>query len=207
MGWDILKKIPGADKLPGLGKDQAEQAWDGGKFKFEMDRLESNLAKIPADKMGIKEDKPSEVVKFIQNAMKNLGQGNVTADGKVTPDFLTELNGYIMAKQGEKDLLGDYKGLKPVSSAAEISGAHLQAIIDSLRDGEKLSNKPEHKKGMEALAKALYEIDDPKMKEVATKIAPQLAPAAPKKEDTWGLAPEPTAVAAAPASVKLGKPV
>ena len=205
MGLDWLKKIPGADKIPGVGnipgvdpnkgKEVAGQAWDSGKFKFEMDRFESALSKVPADKMGIKEGESSDLVRFMQNALKNLGQSGVTVDGKVTPDFLQELNGYIKVKQSERDILGSYKDLKEVTNASEISGAHLQAIIDTLRDQGKI--KADSKEVLEALGKAMRQIDDPAVKEMSTKLAPP--PPEQKKEDKWGHAPtDPT--------VALGKP-
>jgi hypothetical protein len=172
--------IPGVD--PNKGKEVAGQAWDTGKFKVEMDRFESALSKVPADKMGIKEGESSELVTFMQRALKNLGQSGVTVDGKVTPEFLQELNGYIKAKQGERDIFGSYKDLKEVTKASEISGAHLQAIIDTLRDQGKI--KADSKEVLDALGKAMRQIDDPAVKEMSTKLAPP--PAQEQKKDDWG---------------------
>lgn len=175
VAWDIpgVGKIPGADKiipkieLPSIG-GAISGAADAGKFSLYMGRIESKLDDLGPEKMKIEPGKASEVLKFMQNALANLELTDVKADGKSSAQFIEDLNGYIKAKQGESDNLGDYSKLPLVKDASEISGAHLQAIVDSLRDKDLLNR--DNAKALEAFGKVLGAIGDKSIIEDAKSI-------------------------------------
>lgn len=189
-----IPSIPGSSN--GEVRDRvtegASDIADSGKFRLYMGRIESSLDDVPHDKLGIENGKPSEVIKFMQNALHNLGYTDVKANGIVSKKFLQDLNGYIVAKKPETDgiggVLGNYKDLPGVKSQNDITGAHLQAIVDSLRDADKLGI--DDKKALEAYGKALGAIDNPDIQEWARDIGIPVPdsgkPHTPPAKDQWG---------------------
>ncbi|MCB1784127.1 MAG: hypothetical protein KDI13_09030 [Alphaproteobacteria bacterium] len=195
---DITRTVPGGTETIEKGakgaKEAGAEAIDSGKFKYHMDRLESNLKDVPHDKLLINEKKPSEMIKFMQNALHNLGHSSVDATGKFSKQFAEDLNGYIVAKREERDTFSGYSDLKGVEKFSDLTGAHLQAIIDTLRDEKVLVQK--NPKAIDALGKALNEVNNADVREHARNAGmdvPELRqqnPPAPSNRPTrrneWG---------------------
>lgn len=137
-----------------------------------LDRIEGILRDVLPIHMRIQPDQKSELVDFMQKSLQAMGYSSVangtSAQGMASRDFLADLNGFLLTKSKENG----YGGLAPLTDVREISGHHLQAIIDSMRDQKVLTGSTPSWKT--ELAQGLKEIDNTNLIKEATKLDPNL---------------------------------
>lgn len=175
MGLPKIPGIPGVDipKIPGV-PDIFKRGKDAVSDNTVLGRIETMLKEVPASQIHIEEGKKSEIVDFLEKGMKAIGgHDSITPDGIADKDFLTELNGFIMAKRDEKENLvrHPYSNLPTVENVNQISGLHIQAMIDSLRDQKIMSDKTPDQ--LKELGQALREIDNSDLRREADRLDPE----------------------------------
>jgi hypothetical protein len=155
------------DNMPELPQvfaqaDTEVKRMDTIRYHLQLPRLVNELKSIPALDMGIAADKPSAVVKFMQEALnhqyKNKGAGE---DGLATERFVARVNQFAADNANF--------GLPVVKSFSEISGAHLSAIIDKQSRGFLGSDND---RANRLMAEALLSIDNQRMKEWGGRFNP-----------------------------------
>lgn len=134
-----------------------------------LDRIERTLLDVLPIHLRLEEGKPSQVVDFLQQSLGAMGYTSATAtdqQGIAGRDFLADLNGYIAIKQREQG----FQDLRPINDISELSGRHVQAIVDSLRDqGIMTGSTPSW---LRELSQGLREIDNSDLLKDANKLDP-----------------------------------
>ncbi len=104
---------------------EAPKRMNSAQYHFQLPRLIEDLKPVSALDIKVSDGQSSPVVKFMQQALnhlnKNKGAGE---DGVASPAFVARVNQFVK----ETGLLG-------ITSANEISGAHLAALIDKQKRG------------------------------------------------------------------------
>ncbi|MBP7759027.1 MAG: hypothetical protein KA099_09315 [Alphaproteobacteria bacterium] len=134
-----------------------------------LDRIERNLDAVLPVHIRVQGDKPSELVDFMQKSLAAMNYSSASGaapNGIADPDFLRDLNGFIMVKQKEPN----FQDLSTISDISQLSGRHVQAIVDSLRDQGIMTGKTPT--FLKELAQGLREIDNTDLRNDANKLDP-----------------------------------
>lgn len=161
------------DAQTGAQRDQQGQTADerrrAASPEGALDRIERTLLDVLPVHLRLQEGKPSQVVDFLQQSLGAMGYTSATAtdqQGIAGRDFLADLNGYIAIKQREQG----FQDLRPINDISELSGRHVQAIVDSLRDqGIMTGSTPSW---LRELSQGLREIDNSELLKDANKLDP-----------------------------------
>ncbi len=161
------------DAQTGAQRDQqgmdAEARKRAGTPEGALDRIEKNLLDVLPVHLRLDAEKPSQVVDFLQQSLGAMGYTSATAtdqQGIAGRDFLADLNGYIAVKQREQG----FQDLKPINDISELSGRHVQAIVDSLRDQKIMTGSTPS--WLRELSQGLREIDNSELLKDANKLDP-----------------------------------
>ncbi len=191
MGWESL--VPGSEYIK-KGMDAAEAvgglkgAYDKAKdneyvqkgvdiarINTNLEIAERRLKEIGADQIDISPNKRSELAEFLQKGLKAMDQDVGVIDGKAGAGTVRELNGFFVAKvesakDGYNPLRDKYEDLKPIEDITELTGRHIQAFVDELRERDILdSGTPEM---LKEFGQALREIGDKRLIEPAAVFDP-----------------------------------
>jgi len=152
------------------------------KVNYKLERIESELKDVSAEKINISSNKHSELGEFLQKGLKAMDQDVGTIDGKAGAGTVGELNGFFAAKiegaaEGINPLRDKYEDLNPIKDISELTGRHVQAFVDELRDRDILdSGTPEM---LKEFGQALRDIDNKDLQEYANDFDPNGANQAP----------------------------
>ncbi len=134
-----------------------------------LDRIERNLDTVLPVHIRVQGDKPSELVDFMQKGLSAMNYSSAAGagpNGIANQDFLRDLNGFIVVKQKEPN----YQDLTTITDISQLSGRHVQAIVDSMRDQGILTGKTPT--FLKELSQGLREIDNSDLLKDANKLDP-----------------------------------
>jgi len=128
---------------------------------------ENIIEKLPAEQIPVSGTKSTKTGEFVQEALNAMKYDTGKPDGAVGGGTIKQFNQYIVEKnapssgfgsltKGFKSAIGTNK-LEPVKDASEITGKHIEELIDDLRDGKHL---PANAQLLQTLAESAYEIGD-----------------------------------------------
>ena len=181
-------KIPGLE-TPSLGEviEAGTKALKGNEtteknaipekdFEKGMEEIEQRLKHITAENLHIDPSKESDVIRFVQYSLNKLNGTQLPVDGKMSDAFRQELNGFVVAKRDELDKNDGlieapkkrFKDLPVVDGDHPMTGEHLRAITDSMRDSKHL--KQTDVESLLGLEKAIKVINDTELNTWAAKI-------------------------------------
>ncbi len=151
------------------GASKAFQSLSPNQTTSKIKDCESIVKKLPADKIPVSGTKATKTGELIQNALKSMKYGIKGTDGVVGSKTVKALNQYIeernapsssgfsfgSLKKGFSKAVGADSKLEPVKDASEITGAHVKALVDDLRDKNVL---PANSQMLQKFAESMYEI-------------------------------------------------
>ncbi len=186
MGWnDFIPAIPGVGDLIKKGTDIVSDGVAGGfnaaasatVSKLSFDKIESILKNdVAPDNVNIKSNVKSELGEFLQKSMDAIAGRPIAGnyDGKAGGNTVGNLNGFFAAKKlsaedGLNPLRDKFEDLNDIKNISELSGRHIQAVIDELRD---LDIIPENAELTKDLGEALRDVENPDLQQKADELAP-----------------------------------
>jgi len=171
--------IPGLDKvIKGAGGLTQQFSGVGGLFKglkpdevtSKIKSCEKVIEKLPAEQIPVSGTKSTKTGEFVQEALNAMKYDTGKPDGAVGGGTIKQFNQYMAEKNAPstsfsfnsikdsaKGLVGRDEKFEPLNDASEITGKHIEELIDALRDGKHLPANPQL---LQKLAESAYEIGD-----------------------------------------------
>ncbi len=158
---------------------KVKAGWNDQMINHHLRQVENRLEdEVKPDDINISATSKSELGEFIQKGLVAMGH-NITADGFAGAGTVAALNTALMDKMesesGNKSVFGmgadKFEDLTEIDDITQLSGRHLQALVNELREREILTaDTPEM---LVELGQALRDIDNDEFQEIANDFAPK----------------------------------